>query len=97
MGWVIGVIDACRANPTYNYAADHVEIILPAAAMLFLLSTRNFKGALTLGFGGVLCYANYYMFTRQVYFTLPPMYAVGLAAASVFVLVFLVYQFIQTA
>lgn len=97
MDWVIGVIDACRANPTYNYAADHAEIILSAGVMLFLLSRRNFKGALTVGFGGVLCYANYYMFTRQVYFTLPPTYAVGLAAASVFVLVFLVYQLIQTA
>ena len=97
MDRVIGILDACRANPTYNYATDHAEIILPAVAMLFLLSRRNFRGALTLGFGGALCYANYYMFTRQVYFTLPPMYAVSLAAASTFVLVFLIYQLIQTA
>lgn len=95
MDWVLGILDVCRTSTTYSYAADRAEIILLGTAILFLLLRRNLRGALTLGLGGALCYANYYMFSRHFYFTLPPAYSIGFAAVSTFLLVLVVYELIQ--
>jgi hypothetical protein len=95
MDWVLGILDACQTSATYNYAADRAEIILLGAAILFLLLKKNFRGALTLGLGGALCYANYYMFSRQFYYTLPLSYSIGFAAVSSFLLILVVYDLIH--
>jgi hypothetical protein len=97
MDWVLGILNAYRVNATYNYAADHAEIVLFTGAILFLLMKKNFGGALTLGLGGALCYANYYMFSHQLYFTLPPEYSIGFAAVSSFLLVLVVYKLMHPA
>ena len=95
MDWVAAVLDACRSSSSYIYAADHAEIILLAGGILFLLLRGSPKGALVLALTGILCYANYYMFAQQLYFTMSPIYAVALAGASVVLLVLLVYQLIH--
>ena len=95
MDWVTVFLDACRSNSSYIYAADHAEIILLAGGILFLLLRGSPKGALVLALGGILCYANYYMFAQQLYFAMSPIFAVALAGASVFLLILLVYQLIN--
>jgi hypothetical protein len=95
MDWVLGILNACQTSATYNYAADRAEIILLGAALLFLLMRKNYRGALTLGLGGTLCYANYYMLSRQFYYTLPLAHSVAFAAVSSFLLILLVYDLIH--
>ncbi len=97
MDWVLGILDACMANTAYIYAANHAEIVLLGGAILFLLLRKNLGGALTLGLGGTLCYTNYYMFSHQLYFTLPPEYSIGFAALSGFLLVLVVYKLIHVS
>jgi hypothetical protein len=95
MDWATGILEACRSSSSYTYAANHAEIILLAGSVLFLLLRGNWRGALVLVFGGVLCYANYYMFAQQLYFKMSPVYAAALAGTSVFLLILLVYQLIH--
>jgi hypothetical protein len=96
MDWIVGVIEACRSNSLYIYAAERAEIILLAGAVLFFVLKGNVKVALILAFAGVLGYANYYVFSQELYQTMPPIYAGSFAAASAIVLVLLVYQLIHS-
>lgn len=96
MDWLAGVLEACRSSASYNYAADHAEIVLLTGAILLLLLKGNVKASLILVFGGVLGYANYYVFSQQLYRIMPPIFAASFAAVSVVLLVLLVYQLIHS-
>jgi uncharacterized membrane protein YjjP (DUF1212 family) len=95
MAWATGILETIHSNSLYMYASQHAEFILLLAGALFLLMRGKWRGALVLVLAGVLCYANYYMFAEQLYFTISPVYAGAFAATSVVLLVLLVYQLIH--
>lgn len=96
MDWLGGIIETCRSSAPYTYAAEHAEFIIIVAGILFFLFRGNVKASLVLALAGVLCYANYYVFSQNLYLTMPPVYAASFAGISALVLVLLVYQLIHS-
>jgi hypothetical protein len=73
------------------------EAVLLVGFILFLLVREKFHAALMLVFGATLCFANYYLFSQYSISLISLPYAMAFAGISIFVLLLIVYQLVQTA
>ena len=97
MEWVSHLLELLKYSAPYQFTAQYPAVVIPAAVILLAVMHRNFKAGLTFAFAGVLCYANYYLFSQQLYATLPLLYTGAFAAISAISLVLIVFHLIQTA
>ncbi len=96
MGWSI-VFECTKAlSEAYRFCASHPEAVSLGGLMLFLILRHKLKAALILAFAVTLCFGNYFMFSEHHALALPIIYSAGLAGASIFLLLLLVYQFIDS-
>ncbi len=97
MGWTELFQGSEYLSVACEYGVTHPELVLVAGLMLYLLTHRKFRAALMLAFGAALCFANYYVFAEYNVLMIPLVYAAAFAGVSIFLLLLLVYEFIQSA
>jgi hypothetical protein len=97
MSTVMEILTVDSFSYVYNFFQRYPEAVLVVGFLLFLLVRGKFHAALMLLLGITLCCANYYLFFQFSIYAISLPYAIVCAGVSIFLLILILYQLLQTA